>query len=119
MKLAIVGGRDFSNSVKFEDVISFYFRAVNGKLSVDEIVSGGAKGADALAKKLALSETVTYKEFPANWELYGPAAGPKRNEEIVKYSDQILAFWDGVSTGTKSTINFARKYKKNTIIIYI
>ena len=32
------------------------------------------------------------------------------NEDIVKNSDRIIAFWDGKSKGTKNTIDLCEKY---------
>ena len=50
--------------------------------------------------------------YPADWEKYGRAAGPKRNKKIAEISDYIICFWDGQSRGTKSLINFAEKAGK-------
>lgn len=52
MKVAIVGGRDFTNKELFNKVLSRLF----GKdifSNVSEIVSGGAKGIDTLAEDYA------------------------------------------------------------------
>ena len=50
--------------------------------------------------------------YPADWEKYGRAAGPKRNKKIAEISDYIICFWDGKSIGTKSLLSFAEKYGK-------
>ena len=82
-----------------------------------EIVSGGARGADGLAKAFAYDNGLAYKEFTANWEKHGPHAGMLRNSEIVKRADSVLAFWDGKSNGTADTINKAVAAKKPVTII--
>ncbi|MBR7070567.1 MAG: hypothetical protein IKI29_00120, partial [Clostridia bacterium] len=41
--------------------------------------------------------------------------GPKRNEEMVKQCDLVICFWDGKSKGTKSLIQFAKKYGKTVM----
>jgi len=76
---------------------------------ISEIVSGGARGTDALAERYALEKKIPIKVFPSDWKKHGKSAGPLRNREIVVYSDTILAFWDGESTGTKSTIAIAKE----------
>ena len=50
--------------------------------------------------------------YPADWEKYGRAAGPKRNKKIAEISDYIICFWDGKSKGTKSLLSFAEKAGK-------
>lgn len=70
------------------------------------IIQGGAAGADITAALLAFKEfnfeVITY---PADWDLYGKAAGPIRNEKMLKEGkpDKCLCFpvesW-AVSKGT-------------------
>ena len=86
-----------------------------------EVISGGAKGADSLARKAALimqPEGVKYTEFPALWQTHGKAAGFIRNQQIVDACDVVLAFWDGKSRGTNHTIKLAKQAKKPTFIVY-
>ena len=111
MKLAIVGGRDFNdyNKVKiWGDMFRCHFH----------IISGGARGADTLAKKYALERFLPYIEFLPDWDKYGKAAGFIRNSQIVDACDMVLAFWDGKSRGTQDTITKAKKAKKPTFIVY-
>ena len=116
MKLAIIGSRDFND---YEKVAYYVIKYFESGWAIDEIVSGGASGADALAKRIADEYRKVYTEFPADWKTHGKAAGPIRNEQIIQYADKVLAFWDGKSKGTMSSINLARRYKKDTIIIYV
>jgi hypothetical protein len=113
MKLAIVGSRTFEDYPFF----SFYAKKLC-LYDVAEIVSGGAKGADSLAKKFAAEWNFVYTEFPAEWNKYGKSAGFIRNQTIVDNCDMVLAFWDGVSRGTADTIAKAKKAKKPTFIVY-
>ena len=113
MKIAVVGSRDFTDYDWLKAVLDT--AAKNGVL--DEVVSGGARGADYLAKKYAINHNVPYKEFPAEWDLYGKGAGFIRNKLIVDYCDMVIAFWDGKSKGTKDTIRLAKKAEKKFIII--
>lgn len=82
------------------------------KKSIELIVSGGAIGADKLAEEFSEEFDIPKKIFKPEWEKYGKSAGFIRNKKIVEASDIIFAFWDGISKGTKSTINLARESDK-------
>lgn len=114
MRLAIVGSREFNDYQKLYDILAehFYHRKITA------IVSGGAKGADSLARKYAENFNIEYIEFLPDWDKYGKSAGFIRNKDIVEKSDFVLAFWDGKSNGTRHSINIARELKKPTMIIY-
>ena len=109
MKLAIIGSRKITN-IEIEKYIPN---------EVDEIVSGGAKGVDSLAKDFAEKNGIKLTEFLPQYERYGRGAPIKRNQEIAKYADQALAFWDGQSKGTEYSINFFKKLGKQVIVVII
>ena len=113
MKIAIVGSRGLKNSELLEKALNPYLN----KISL--MVSGGAKGTDKLAEIWALNNDIPTKIFLPDFKSYGRGAYRMRNLEIVNNSDLILAFWDGVSTGTKMTIELAKKAKKSINIFYI
>ena len=115
MKLAVVGSRSFND---YSLLCYFLDNIHQQREGVEEIVSGGAQGADSLAEKWAQSNQITVKIFVPDWTTYGRSAGPKRNKEIVKYSDSVIAFWDGVSPGTKNTIMEAKISGKLLGIVY-
>jgi len=115
MQLGIIGSRKFLDYTELQSKLLWLFN-VN---TITGITSGGAKGADTLAKKFAEDFGISYTEFPAQWDVYGKSAGFRRNHFIVNDSDIIIAFWDGVSKGTKDTLDKARLIKKPTIIFYV
>lgn len=121
MNIGIIGGRDFTNyelaREKFQDYFCSHFSS-RPLENVKCIVSGGAKGADRIAENIAAEFKLEMKIFPADWETYGKKAGPMRNESIVRESDVLLVFWNGSSKGTASSLGIAKKWKKETIIIY-
>jgi len=114
MKLAIVGGRAFSDYELLKSWIQFFLNDTDNLI----IISGGAKGADGLGKQFAAEFGLEYIEFPANWNKHGKAAGFIRNQQIVDACDMVLAFWDGKSQGTADTIEKAKRAKKPTFIVY-
>jgi hypothetical protein len=112
MKLAIVGSRTFTDYLFLESTI---MTRINK--NVTEIVSGGAPGADSLAEDFAKKFRLKMKVFPADWKRLGKKAGYLRNISIIEYSDIVIAFWDFVSPGTKSSIDLAYKMHKELHII--
>ena len=56
--------------------------------------------------------------YKSDWKL-GRHAGVLRNKVIVDNSEAVIAFWNGRSKGTFSTIKHANKVGKSvTIILY-
>jgi hypothetical protein len=100
-KFIVAGGRDFADytylSKNCLDIID----------EGDEIVSGGARGADLLGERFAKENGISIKRFPANWNLHGKSAGPIRNKQMAQYADGLICFWDGESRGTKNMIDEA------------
>jgi hypothetical protein len=73
----------------------------------DTVIAGGARGADSLARQMATQFRLKYREFPADWDKHGKSAGYKRNEDMARNADGLVAFWDGYSKGTKHMIDIA------------
>ncbi len=108
MKYAVIGSRNFNNYDLFEKELD--------KHQIREIISGGARGADRLAERYAQERSLPIQIFNADWEKYGKSAGFIRNKKIVDNCDAVIAFWDGDSRGTKSSMNFAEKAGKQITV---
>lgn len=82
-----------------------------------ELVHGDCpRGADAIAAHWAASHPeVQVETHPADWDRFGRAAGPIRNQAMVDSLDPtdphhlVVAAWDRSSRGTASTVAAARK----------
>lgn len=81
------------------------------------IISGGARGADAMADRYARDKKIKTMIFLAEWDKYGKGAGFIRNKDIVDNADKVIAFWDMKSPGTKNSIDYATKTNKPVLII--
>lgn len=116
-KIVIAGGRDFNNYDLLKQKTDIYLSLAvkNGDEIV--IVSGKARGADTLGEKYAKEKGYKVEEYPADWNKYGKSAGYKRNEQMAKASDALIAFWDGKSKGTKHMIDLAKKHKIHVMIV--
>lgn len=75
----------------------------------DIIVSGGARGIDTYAKEFALRSDIPIVEYMPDYRRYGRKAPLIRNIQIVDNCDFLLAFWNGISRGTRFTIDYAIK----------
>ena len=115
MKVIIAGGRTFND---YDLLCQNCYKAFSLQTEI-EIVSGTANGADKLGEKYANEKGYQIKKFPADWDKYGKSAGYKRNEEMAKYADSLIAFWDGKSKGTKHMIDLAKRYSlKVKVVIF-
>ncbi|MBC8385392.1 MAG: DUF2493 domain-containing protein [Candidatus Cloacimonetes bacterium] len=112
MKLAVIGSKDFAD-------YDFLKSILDKENEIDRIISGGAKGADSLAKKYALEKNIEFLEFPPNHIKHGNEAKHFRDREIVENCDKVIAFYDEKCEGTKYTIDFAKqKQKPVKVILY-
>lgn len=73
------------------------------------IVSGGARGTDTLAERFAEEKGYKKEIHYAKWHLLGPCAGYLRNHAVVNDADMVVAFWNGISKGTRHVINIAKR----------
>ena len=81
------------------------------------IVTGGAAGIDMLAERYADDKRLSKLILRPEYSVYGKRAPLKRNEKMVDICDMALIVWDGISKGTKYTIDYARKKGKKAKII--
>ena len=106
-KVIIAGGRDFSNYELLKTKLDKILSNINQPI---QIVSGTANGADTLGERYAKERNYQIKQFPANWNTYGKRAGYLRNEQMAKYADACVCFWDYQSKGTKHMIELSKEY---------
>lgn len=98
MRILIYGGRDFGvyekDPVQFQDGIEFLNTLSLDwpKFEEDEygnwlpdvtIVSGGAKGADALGESWAVVNWTRLEVFKPDWDTHGKKAGILRNQDML------------------------------------
>lgn len=111
-KLAVVGTRTFDDYKLLCSILDLM--PLPGC-----IISGGATGADSLAERYASEHNIPFICFNADWKTYGKRAGPMRNKQIVHSATELVAFWDFKSSGTKNSIEEARKARVPVRIIDI
>ena len=114
MNIAIVGGRDFNDYPLLKESILAY---IDAHEKPENIVSGGAKGADTLAAQFAAEMGIPLLIFKPDYQKYGRGATLVRNTQIIENAEVVFAFWDGQSKGTKGSIKKAEKLEKELYII--
>lgn len=128
MKVIIAGSRRLNADY-------YLARAIEGcGFDITEVVTGMGGNVDKAGATWAALNGIPVKEFPARWsdtslpdaiirlhpvtgQAYDAKAGPRRNEEMVKYADALIAIWDGYSRGTDGIIDLAQKHGLPTYVI--
>lgn len=102
--IVVAGSRTFSDYEQLRDTLD---QALSGILQ-PVIISGMARGADALGCRYAAERGLRVVQMPARWESDGKQAGYRRNERMGDRADQVICFWDGQSRGTRHMIELAQ-----------
>ena len=130
MKLGITGSRTITEfdfipyfTMRDQEFLVFCRMHGLGRRKITEVITGGARGIDALAFQTAESAGIRNfqflpdrKKFPGKLIL---KAFQERNKLIVDRCDVLLAVWNGQSHGTKNTLCYARKVRKPVFLIQV
>jgi len=117
IKLAIVGGRDYTDYENFKKIVKEYCDEI-GQLP-NFIVSGGAKGVDTMAEQFAKENNIQTIIFKPDWKTLGRKAGIMRNTDIIEASTHVLALPTSKSIGTYDSINKAKQMDKILKVIKV
>lgn len=104
-RVIIAGSRDFKD---YDFLVKTMNRLLSNVKDDITVVCGKARGADTLGEQYAKERGFSVQYFPADWERYGKSAGYRRNTEMAKNADALVAFWDGKSLGTRHMIEIAK-----------
>lgn len=110
---ALIGSRNFTDCDFMRENIQALLDRLPG---MERVVSGGAKGADALSERIALDFGLDHWHIPAVWSTYGRAAGPLRHQKVILEADVVAAFPLGESKGTQDGIRKARAVGKQGFV---
>ncbi len=110
LTVLVTGGRDFSDRKRvFDKLNAIHHAKKNGRRTqrIVLIVHGGARGADAIAGLWAAKAGVICKVYPADWGKWDRAAGPIRNEQMLREEDVNLVVAFPGNNGTAHMVNIA------------
>ena len=109
MRAAVIGSRELD----VDDLAAYLPDGLT------EIVSGGARGIDTCARAFAIANGIRLTEFLPEYNRYGKSAPLKRNIQIIDYADEVIAIWDGKSSGTAFVIRECRKRGKKVTVFQV
>src|ERR1700761_8081446 len=96
LRVLVCGGGGFVDA----RLLNATLDRVASERGIARVISGGARGADALAVLWAQMRGVPFSEFHADWQTHGRAAGPIRNRRMLEEGapDLVIAFPGGRGT---------------------
>lgn len=105
MRILFCGDRNWTDAEKIAKAFD--------RLQPTLVIEGEARGADSLARDEAKRRGIMVLPFPAEWELYGRAAGPIRNRQMLDEGepDLVVGFHSNIeaSKGTRDMLKQAVK----------
>lgn len=107
MRTIIAGSRGITDPSVVPTAVA---HAIGAGIVPTVVISGGARGVDALGEQWASSNGIPVERYPAEWGKYGKKAGTMRNVHMGNIATALIAVWDGKSTGTKHMIDFAKRH---------
>lgn len=118
MRVLICGSRDWAKSIPI-DVIVGGFASVYGRWNVT-VIHGAAAGADSMAGLAADRHGVACEDYPADWETFGKAAGPIRNQRMLDEAkpEVVVAFTNDLPS-SRGTADMVGRAKAAGIPVYV
>jgi hypothetical protein len=117
MRVIIAGSRGIKDPCLVLDAL------LEAGFEITEVVSGAADGVDLLGELIAAACQIPVKQFFPKYQYRNDRKAPlRRNTEMAKYADALIAVWNGTSTGTADMIRKAELFKlkayvKNTTLV--
>jgi hypothetical protein len=79
IRLLVCGGRNFQDRDRVFSALDRFLAT----WPVGLLIHGAVRGADKLAGEWAKSRGIPVRDFPADWDRYRRAAGPRRNQQML------------------------------------
>lgn len=121
MRLLICGSRDYPE--QFYNEMKGQIERIHDVTPISCIIEGGARGADAMARRIAKELSIPFSTYKADWKQHGDGAGPIRNQIMLDEGkpDMCYAFSTkmAVSPGTDDMTNRCQKAGVKTLLSYL
>ncbi len=114
MKVLICGDRNWTN----RSTIRQYLTELKSA-GYTEVIEGGARGADTIAREEATLLHFSINHFPAQWDKYGRAAGPIRNRVMLDQRPQLVVAFHNDIDNSKGTADCIREAKRRCIVTVV
>ncbi len=117
IKVLVCGSRDWWPTELIDNALDY--------IAKDDdiiVIHGCSTGVDSQASRWAAANRVVEWRFPARWSVFGKAAGPVRNQQMLDYGqpDLVLALAKptlATSRGTANMVSIARKAGIETRVV--
>lgn len=111
IRALVCGGRAFTDRQALDQALD----RLHAAHRITKLIHGGAEGGDSLAGDWAQRRGVPTTVFHADWQTHGRAAGPIRNERMLREGqpDLVIAFPGG--HGTSQMVRLARR---NDVVVW-
>lgn len=122
--LAVVGSRDYNDSSYIYETLDTLFSYLTEQgiikcLTDVIIISGKARGVDTIARNYAIDHNMLDINILPDWDTYKKIAGFKRNYNIIRHANRVLAFRYDMSNGTADSIKHAKNLNIPSHVINI
>lgn len=111
MRILVCGGREFNNRYAVFD----YLDDLRKELGVTHVVTGGARGADALGADWAAARGIDQTVMRADWAKHGRSAGFVRNIAMANTKPELVVAFPG-GKGTEHMVRVALKRGINVVM---
>jgi hypothetical protein len=121
-RVLVTGDRNWSCALTIERALITVETLQPPGTQKPHLMHGGCRGADSLAGLLAQKRGWLVTSMPAEWSVYGKAAGPIRNRSMLEQHQPqvVLIFHDSPenSRGTKDCLELALKCQPPPTILW-
>ena len=108
MKVLVAGSR----TVREDQAPQIHYYLDEMRPKITKVVHGGASGADSIGGHWAEINLLPVSRIDADWEQYGKAAGPIRNQRMLDDHpdiEMVLAFVDKPINQSRGTLDMVRR----------
>ena len=110
MRVIIAGSRTCEDYDLLKEVIK------ESGFDITTVVSGAARGVDAMGEMYANEYNIPIARYPADWNKYGKSAGHRRNKVMAENADALIAIHQNKSRGTANMIEEATNLKLKVFV---
>lgn len=117
MKLIIMGTPKYHNYFDFTRKLTKILERLD--IEKPEILTGTNQGIEALAKKYAEDNNLSYQLYEIEWKKEGKRAAFLRNEKMINDAKKAIIFNDNKDMGTREFINQCKDMDLPSVILNI
>lgn len=110
MRVIIAGSRNGN------DYSALLAAIQESKFDITTVVSGCARGVDTMGEHYAETMGIPVVRYPAQWDVHGKAAGPRRNRQMAENAEALIAL---LYPGSRGTLNMIETAKKLGLQVYV